>query len=235
MKKLFKYVLPALFIGILGIVLGGNISANASESSDQLLVKSVQTIPFPINTLPVSVQEEYEKNGWTITDEGAYREVTLTDGTIYVDEQEYDLESNGYVTVNSKLSVGKQISTDEHFMRTTNIEMVDGVPTAVFHVDMGELFDHMDSEQFKISTQKGYGDKYYTGDWVHCNRFNGPASDSVHYKKGNPKAWINFVGSDCDLALISSTVCWGHSYCNQSGPAGGCSIKIGHSAKFHKH
>lgn len=80
-----------------------------------------------------------------------------------------------------------------------------------------------------------YGDKYYPGDWVHCNRFNGPFSDGVHYAKTNPKAYTNFISSDCDIALANSTVCWGWDYCNQSGPAAGCSIEIGHSTKYHKH
>lgn len=234
LKKLMKCFLAALLIG-LTVVGSGGITAQASETPNELVVKAKQVIDFPINTLSKEVQQQYIENGWKITDDGAVREVVLTDGEVFVDGTKYDLQDSGIISVNSILNKGKTVSTDEHFMRTATVDIIDGKPTVVFLVDMGELFDHMDSEQFKISPLKDYGSKYYPGDWVHCNRFNGPASDDVHYKKTNPKAWVNFAGSDCDLALVRSTVCWGHSYCNQSGPAGGCSIVIGHSAKYHRH
>lgn len=133
------------------------------------------------------------------------------------------------------LKEGTTIATDEHFSNTGNVEIVDGTPTVEIEMNIGEMFEQMDEEQFKISPFKDYGDKYYAGNWVHCNRFNGPSSDDIHYRNTNPKAWVNFAESDCDIALAQSTLCYGHSYCNQSGPAAGCSTEIGHSTTYHKH
>lgn len=230
-----SFILGVLIV-FCGLSLFGGKEVSASElKSNDVMVKSRQIIDFPINTLSQEVQNMYKENGWTITDTGAIREVLLSDGEVYVADDKYEIPNSGVVRVKRQISEGDIISTDEHSMKIADVEEIDGRLVAVFNVNMGDLFDHMDSEQFKISLRKGYGDKYYSGDWVHCNRFNGPASDDVHYPKSNPRSWVNFAGSDCDLALIRSTVCWGHSYCNQSGPAGGCSIKIGHSARYHRH
>lgn len=74
---------------------------------------------------------------------------------------------------------------------------------------------------------KGYGDKYEVGDWVHCNRFNGPLTDCVHYDKKTHLALAlrNFYGSDCEAVVLGYGPCTQllHKYCNQIGPAGGCS------------
>lgn len=127
--------------------------------------------------------------------------------SIYLDDNKYDIPSNGVIRAKRQISEGTTIFTDEHSMKKANVENINVHLVAVFTVNIGKLFDHMDSEQFKISLRKGYGDKYYTGDWVHCNRFNGPSSGDVHYPKSNPRSWVNFAGSDCDLALVRSTVC----------------------------
>lgn len=228
MKK-FKILLAFLLSAF--TILSVNIT-KAQESSF-VKIKARQIINFPIKNLPLKIQLEYKLSGWIIADTGAYREVTLTNGEVYSHHTKYDLNESGLVQFRNA-SVGDKISTDHHSLRVAEIQEINGEKVAIFDVNMGELFDKMDSEHFKVVFKKGYGDKYYTGDWVHCNRFNGPATDDIHYPKSNPRAWINFAGSDCDLALLSSTVCWGHSYCNQSGPAGGCSIKIGRSPLYHR-
>nr|WP_000473130.1 hypothetical protein [Bacillus cereus] len=79
----------------------------------------------------------------------------------------------------------------------------------------------------------GYGDTYRNGDWVHCNRFNGPLSDNRHLRKTNPQAIINFYMSDCDLGALR--YCLNHANCNQKYRAAYCSWKLGHSEKYHKH
>jgi hypothetical protein len=85
--------------------------------------------------------------------------------------------------------------------------------------------------------QVGYYDKYKKGDFVHCNRFNGPSSDDVHYPKTNWKALRNFAHSDCDDAFAIRCLKDYNSetWCNGSGGAAACSGKLGHSKKYHRH
>lgn len=232
--KAFQIAVAIVFIFSMG-VFGKAYNVKAEEMGNKLLIKAKLVIDFPINTLPNNIKKDYENDGWKITNKGAVKEVILTDGEIYIGKTEYKIPNDGIVNIKNDIKEGMTISTDKELMKTTKIQKIDNKDVAIFTVNIGELFDNMDKMQFKMSSNKGYGDKYYPGDWVHCNRFNGPNSDDVHYRKTNPKAWINFVGSDCDLALARSTVCWGHSYCNQSGPAAGCSLKIGHSTRYHRH
>ena len=81
---------------------------------------------------------------------------------------------------------------------------------------------------------------------MHCNRFNGPNSDYIHYDKNKHpvKAFQNFIGSDCDVALGGSNLCIFHNHCNIKGPAADCTnlvrAKIGGklyfcSTTFHYH
>lgn len=75
----------------------------------------------------------------------------------------------------------------------------------------------------KANELKGYGDRYRPGDWVHCNRFNGPLTDDIHYdKKTNLNlALRNFYGSDCEASVKNFGPCvsFMHKFCNQ--PASG--------------
>lgn len=82
-----------------------------------------------------------------------------------------------------------------------------------------------------------HGSKVYrTGDKVHCNRFNGPRSDNKHYSKKSPRAYINFIGSDCAVA-VSKGLCKPVSdHCNTSITyhRGWCSAQLGRSINYHK-
>ena len=120
--------------------------------------------------------------------------------------------------------------------------------------DWDTIWDSMDAmeEQHRISTTgesaplvtiAGFYDTYKEGDKVHCNRFNGPASDNVHYPKSHWKAYTNFVGSDCQLAITFNKslgpLCaldyTSNTWCNGYGRAAACSAVIGHSRTYHKH
>lgn len=82
-----------------------------------------------------------------------------------------------------------------------------------------------------------HGSKVYrTGDKVHCNRFNGPRSDNKHYSKKSARAYINFIGSDCAVA-VSKGLCKALSdHCNTSITyhRGWCSAQLGRSINYHK-
>lgn len=69
--------------------------------------------------------------------------------------------------------------------------------------DASEILENMEREE-NINL-RGYGDTYYIGDLVHCNCFNGPASNNIHYQNWDPRASVNFTGSDCFLAILNLT------------------------------
>lgn len=96
-----------------------------------------------------------------------------------------------------------------------------------------ELMDEKENKYLNISPASRdfnpppYGTKYEIGDHVHCNRFNGPHSDQIHYSKTkNPvKTMINFNGSDCGVSTEQVTFCRKSDNCNQigSGSRAACS------------
>ncbi|MBM6614974.1 hypothetical protein JTF06_08725 [Desemzia sp. RIT804] len=124
-------------------------------------------------------------------------------------------------------------------------------------IDLGELFDKMPESELNAETSEeftiipyhnmpyqpiysppAHGTKVYKfGDKVHCNRFNGPKSDNKHYSKFQPKALINFNGSDCDTAVRKGYCKLLNDHCNSSSTyhRGWCSEKIGHNVNYHKH
>ena len=114
-------------------------------------------------------------------------------------------------------------------------------PEAVFTANSGDLLAVMDEKEENflnkdnintMAAHKGYGDKYYTGDWVHCNRFNGYGSDGVHYNwrtgsaADKARAIKNFYSSDCHIALVqagSGCTSVGSCQCNTNKRAAYCS------------
>ncbi|PIH06116.1 hypothetical protein [Clostridium combesii] len=143
-------------------------------------------------------------------------------------------------TVNRENSV---IVSDSFF--TTDIKQKSSNKfQSVFRVSSGELLEKMDqledscgknlhnARSLKASARKGYGDKYYTGDTVHCNRFNGQLTDDVHYNwrtgsaADKAKAARNFYASDCHIALVqagSGCTSKGSCQCNTTKRAAYCS------------
>ncbi|APF26983.1 hypothetical protein NPD7_2171 [Clostridium sporogenes] len=143
-------------------------------------------------------------------------------------------------TVNRENSV---IVSDSFF--TTDIEQKSSNKSeSVFRVSSGELLEKMDqledscgknlhdARSLRASARKGYGDKYYTGDTVHCNRFNGQLTDDVHYNwrtgsaADKAKAARNFYASDCHIALVqagSGCTSKGSCQCNTTKRAAYCS------------
>ncbi|EDU38755.1 hypothetical protein B2H94_02690 [Clostridium sporogenes] len=137
----------------------------------------------------------------------------------------------------------RAIVSDNFF--TTDIKQTSSNKSeSVFRVSSGELLEKMDqledscgkdlhnARSLKASARKGYGDKYYTGDTVHCNRFNGQLTDDVHYNwrtgsaADKAKAVRNFYASDCHIALVqagSGCTSKGSCQCNTTKRAAYCS------------
>lgn len=77
-----------------------------------------------------------------------------------------------------------------------------------------------------------------TGPMERCMDYNGPWSDGKNHPVTNPRAWVNFICSDCDLAGAGKCVsCWldhVRGGC-QKNHGKVCSHYIGHSSSYHKH
>lgn len=123
-------------------------------------------------------------------------------------------------------------STDQNIEDHTDLNIVNTNNSMSGNVQtLGTTYDN--NNVVKVD----YYDKYKKGDWVHCNRFNGPSTDGVHYPHSNWRALRNFAHSDCDDAFAIRCLkdYTSETWCNGSGGAAACSGKLGHSKKYHKH
>lgn len=170
---------------------------------------------------------------------------------LYADDQPISVNSDGTIIIPHDTSVVSKVKTTElEKMNSTEYETNISEDFYFFNIDssfddeiiftsscedliarMGENEEKCTAYQSSREARKGYGDKYEPGDWVHCNRFNGPNSDCVHYNwRGlNPaevaNALKNFQGSDCQVALLSGSNCTsiGSCQCNTDEEAAYCS------------
>lgn len=70
---------------------------------------------------------------------------------------------------------------------------------------------------------------------IPCNDYNGFLGNFVNYPSTDPRAWINFLFSDCDWAF-SKFGCWQDHLPNRAcNGAVNCSPAIGHSMNAHRH
>ncbi|WP_199798781.1 hypothetical protein [Clostridium tetani] len=122
---------------------------------------------------------------------------------LYDDNNPIEVSSKGTILIpkDTKVVSKSELLKDEYFyenisdstigldsFNTSIIEMTNANESEiVFKASSGELLAVMDEKEDRfLSTnnsapyRKGYGDKYYPGDWVHCNRFNGSSTDDVH-------------------------------------------------------
>lgn len=235
MKKIFEKCLLslAMFVALFTI-----IAPTASAKTTYLQVESYQAMNFEVNGITIQGKTKLNDSGWKLTNFGAHRSTVIDHGEVMIDGNIHTIE-NGKVTGVSDISsiVGKKIYDVDNTMSAIVKKTGDNY-TAKFNINANEMLESKSSNDHELNNlvqTQSYGKIYKNGDWVHCNRFNGPGSDGGHYKKTHWRAAVNFAGSDCDMALVRSTKCWGHNYCNQSGPAGGCSSIIGHSRRYHSH
>ncbi|KXZ16562.1 hypothetical protein P4T89_09080 [Bacillus nakamurai] len=211
------------------------------EDGELVQYRSIsEEIDTAINEGYLSSYEDAEKMGLLAMDE----EDEENKDTLLVDGKETEIKDGQFEVIGSPESV--EIRYDEN--TTKNVKKSeDGKYRLVIEQDLGEVIDEMDEHSHDsdmegmthLSTQSstigtlGYGDKYKPGDWVHCNRFNGPHTDDRHLQKWHPQAIINFYHSDCDYGALR--YCKSHKNCNQKYRAAYCSWKLGHSTKYHRH
>ena len=196
---------------------------------------------------------------------------------LYADNKPIQVKSNGTIVVNKNIENISKIkaSNNDHIHANSEINEYDlnsfneskikkisnsNKAEAIFTASSGNLLAVMDEKEENYlkkdgvsarRAHKGYGDKYYPGDWVHCNRFNGQLTDDVHYnwRTGSSaekaKAVKNFYSSDCHVALVqagSGCTSKGSCQCRTTQRAAYCSgfTKDKNSGKkcsytYHKH
>jgi hypothetical protein len=208
-------------------------------------------------------KQELKQAGWNVEGDTIFLTRTLANQTLIVDGKEVQTDGNGEFEVDEnsdeitvKLPGGEDYNifkNDEGKFKFTEVadwnsfnEEMDFAQsqtpndTTATNSTTGEEYNseemNLNQSQYLV-TPLTYGKKYKKGDWVHCNRWNGPHTDDYHYPKTNWKALRNFVGSDCDRALAARCLkdYTSNTWCNGSGGPAACSGKIGHSKRYHKH
>ncbi|MFY2253780.1 hypothetical protein [Priestia megaterium] len=120
------------------------------------------------------------------------------------------------------ISISKKVTFQDLAEHMDNMDMNDkdmsDNNTKSMNMDMDtEKMDNMDMDSststkpnflaMAATSSKSYvgqtysGELVKTGTHVHCNRFNGTWSDHRYWSKSNPKAWKDFLGSDCDRGM----------------------------------
>lgn len=152
------------------------------------------------------------------------KKTEINDGRFDVEENPETIEVES--DENNKETIKKDENGEYQVILEQNLNEIIG--------DMEDHEEHNDMDNNTPPIQTfAYGQTYKTGDWVHCNRFNGPKSNHKHLEKWKPQAIINFYHSDCDYGALR--YCKSHKNCNQKYRAAYCSYKQGHSTKYHKH
>lgn len=247
LKRIIVFLVFTLILGILG-------SAYAQSPTNGKAYVTF-TSDFNTSTLNKDAKIALKKSGWKINKDGLFITFPMK-GELIINGEVVVLDDNGtfYVPNNpefieveyndKKIKVNKNESNEYIFNSVLDFETIwDQMDEQhdVNHIETNEESSEMLTIQ-SVST-KGYYDKYSEGDWVHCNRFNGPGSDGVHYPKTHWKAYVNFVGSDCQLAVTFNKyygkLCaldyTSNKWCNGYGGPAACSGVIGHKKTYHKH
>ncbi|MED3729537.1 hypothetical protein [Priestia filamentosa] len=244
-KKLFS-------IGILIALLAFSLPIDAIKASTEGAKNgSAEAMLMAVKKegeLTESQKEEIEESGWNVQGNTLFLVKTLANETIFVNGQKVQTDENGKFEVDENLNEIKVKLPEGD--ETTVTKNSNGEFKFTQAVDWDSFNDQMDfaesqqapededTEQDSATfTTMVYGKKYKTGDWVHCNRFNGPSTDGYHYPKTNWRAIRNFSGSDCDKAFALRCLkdYTSETWCNGTGGAAACSGKLGHSKKYHKH
>lgn len=182
----------------------------------------------------------------------------IGDVNLYIDGEKVPVNLDGTISIhqNNKKSTVPVISIDDEniicaipsLTQTKEKEIIFKISGEYVLEIMQEKEEQVRKETSSENNsvmQKGYGDRYFPGDWVHCNRFNGHMSDSIHYNKKTDLelALKNFYGSDCDASVKNFGPCvsFMHKFCNQAVEAAACSRLTRHangmpcSRTFHLH
>lgn len=193
------------------------------------------------------ITELFTTYGWVMEDDHMYRIARVQAGEIGINGEVYTFDEDALIDFNPTMARGVlnvsgvidnayvsnspiEATTKDSQIATFSDNIQSKSDTAiVVELNFGDLMDLMDKKEAAMYQEmRGSGQdfyppdhgtkKYAPGDTVHCNRFNGPATDHYHYSKTSPKAIVNFAGSDCDYSLGNCLFCITDSNCNLLGP-----------------
>lgn len=162
-----------------------------------------------------------------------YEDEDLEEDILIINGKETEIK-DGYFEVEGNPET-IEVEIDENTKQTVQKDK-DGKYRVILEQNLTQMIEEMDDHAEHAGSMvqpMNYGKTYKPGDWVHCNRFNGPYTDDRHLKKTHPQAIINFYHSDCDYGALR--YCKSHKNCNQKYRAAYCSYKQGHSTKYHRH
>lgn len=206
-----------------------NLNAEIKDDGNNIIVKTKMKAKPAIHSKYIlyadNIPVEVSKNG-TIFINKDTKNVSKNIVDISDNNSEYNRKALNY-------SYGVDLTNfnNSRIYRENNISEI------VFSSSSKDLLRIMDEKEAvyfraKHITPKPYGSKYYEGDDVHCNRFNGQLSNDVHYnwRTTNPieiaQAAKNFYASDCHIALVqagSGCTSSGSCLCNGTEDAAYCS------------
>lgn len=237
MKKL------VFFMMVFFLVFSTSVSVFASTPVNGRATVIISS-KYDTSKLTTQQIQELEKANWKVTEDGLNFSAPLT-GELLINGEVVQLNSDGTFYVEGSPESIKIQHDGKNLEVKKNKE---GFYVFNYVVDWDSAWDAMDNihkndENGTPITINQYYKKYKPGDKVHCNRFNGPLTDDVHYPKTHWRAYVNFAGSDCQLAITSSNpvgkLCaldyTSSPWCNGSGGPAACSKVIGHSTKYHRH
>lgn len=102
-----------------------------------------------------------------------------------------------------------------------------------------DIIENIEYRTMKANMHHGHDSHGKSGSPMErCMDYNGPMSNGKNYAAHDPRAWVNFVCSDCDLAGAGRCVsCWNDHRVGgcQANHGKVCSKYIGHSSSYHKH
>lgn len=238
MKKIISTLLGAV------ILIQGSVISFANTSSEEVNGKVVFNLiaEFDPTSANEEVKNELNSQGWILNGSTISRYDHAIGGNIEVDGEKTEIDLNGNFKVNTNKDEIEVVSNGQ---KSTLKKNENGEFILMVNENLTDLIGAMEKPEVKRVTRSakaGYK-TYKTGDKVHCNRFNGPGTDNVHYPKTHAKAYTNFYRSDCYHAVLKiasvKLKCaedYGKNpWCNGSGGPAACSKAIGHSTKYHKH
>ncbi|GGK07826.1 hypothetical protein GCM10007063_32910 [Lentibacillus kapialis] len=198
---------------------------SATNKQKEILKEQGWKLENGIPVLYVSVPEELEynqKHGHDHSHEGHQ-------GTLQVNGVEKDIHNGTFDVDSNNETIKIMVGEEKNEVK----KQEDGTYQVIVEKNLSQMFENMDKKQKEAVGTLGYGDTYYPGDWVHCNRFNGPNSDDRHLRKWNPQAYINFYKSDCYHGALM--YCTDHNSCNINERPAYCSYMQNHSVLYHRH
>lgn len=259
MKNKKRSTLISLLVSIALIITNNYAFANSDskpEIDNKLNIMIRKTYKVDWNMLENGMtKEQYlekfrnEVPSWTYNE----REDVMEE---YVTFENCNIEIENLNSRNKKSSENVALVTvkneDNIEIASQKINLNNDSNTVIIDIAADEIMqvnnDVLSIQNSRASSNNPYwsiGEAGAYGKAVHCNRFNGYLGNNKYYNTSHPQSLINFIGSDCDYAVLKNpSLCINDyssnnskRYCSASPTSknGKCSTYIGHYNKFHFH